>query len=78
MEISFCKAWISSSTALRPSSGKWHYGGKKNSSLLYIPFNIVVILFWNQEYLVAGTSERQKQGHGTQKDIPGKTVRISL
>ena len=36
-EISLCKAWISSSTALRPSSGKWHYGGKRISSLLY-PF----------------------------------------
>lgn len=77
MEISFCKAWISSSTALRPSSGKWHYGEKKISSC-YIPFDIVVILFWNQEYLVTGTSERQKQGHGTQKDIPGETVKTSL
>lgn len=52
--------------------------GKKRFLPCYIPFDIVVILFWNHECLVAGTSERQNQGHGTQKDILGKTVKTSL
>ena len=52
--------------------------GEKGFLPCYIPFDIVVILFWNHECLVAGTSEGQKQGHGTQKDIPGKTMKTSL
>ena len=28
--------------------------------------------------LGGGTSERQKQGHGTQKDIPGRVVKTPL
>lgn len=52
--------------------------GEKIFLPCYIPFDTVVILFWNHECLVAGTSERQKQEHGTQKDIPGKTMKTSL